>query len=179
MIRPINVRQAYIDFDYDRENGNLIWRTGPWKGQIAGTINGCGYRIVTWLGRKWYAHRIAAAMVLNSDLVNSIIDHRNYRQSDNRWVNLWVGTLRENVARRRLKPGNRGLRYQGIEKRVYSFGVRYRMSIVAGGKKFVGQPQRTQRAAYVDYLNKFRETQGFLYMPPKLQADYLRLIGAA
>ncbi len=174
---PIDTKQANLDFTFDRDTGDLIWKTGPMRGQIAGTINGCGYRIVTWLGRKYYAHRIAAAMVLNSDLVGKIIDHRNYKRSDNRMSNIWVGTMRENVARRRLLPRNRELRYQGIEKRTYSFGLRYRMSIVAKGRKYVGQPRRTQREAYIDYLVMFREVQGFVYMPDRLQADYMRLIG--
>lgn len=175
---PIDVKQANIDFAYDRDTGDLSWRTGPMAGKVAGTINSCGYRIVTWRGRKFYAHRIAAAIVLNSDLVGRIIDHRNYKRADNRMANIWIGTMRENVARRRLLPRNRELRYQGIERRLYTFGTRYRMSIVAQGRKYVGQPRRTQREAYVDYLTKFQESQGFLFMPPRLQADYVRLIGA-
>lgn len=167
----ISYQAAKRDFSYDPETGVLTWKKGKWAGRVAGSMNGCGYITVTWLGKKWYVHRIIATLMLKKDIGGMVIDHRDYDRSNNVWQNIDVVTARQNVLRRRIRK--RKLRYQGIERRDYSYGVRYRATLVANGRKFVGTPQRTQKAAYHDYLSMFVEHASIYDLPPRLASDFV------
>lgn len=171
--RKINFRRASRDFAYDTETGQLTWRRGRRQGKVAGTVNGNGYVVVDWLGRKWYAHRIILAMVGQHDMHKIIVDHENYRKNDNTLENLFPGDMRHNILRRRTSK--RRLRYQGVEKRLHSWGWGYRATIIVNGRKLHGRGTKRAVDAYKDYLTIWVEHNGILTMPPKLAADFLRL----
>lgn len=171
--KRINFKRAQRDFAYDPETGALIWRSGKMRGKTAGCKNKHGYLVVDWQGSKWYAHRLALAIAGSTTLVGDIVDHSNYRKTDNSLSNLVPGTMRDNVLRRRGRK--RKLRYQGIERRQHSWGVGYRATIIVKGKKLHGRGTRRAVDAYRDYLRLWVEHNGIESMCPQLASDFLRL----
>lgn len=80
---------------YDPDEGVLYWRAHEalppkWNGRFAGkaafTAVSGGYRVGTIDGVKYYAHRVAFAMV--HGFWPEQIDHQNQDKSDNRICNL-------------------------------------------------------------------------------------------
>jgi hypothetical protein len=167
----IDINLAKATFGYSKTTGKLKWLIGKFAGEEAGTINGCGYRIVEWLGKKWYAHRLAVALVTGQDPEGLVVDHTDYDRKNNKWKNLRLCTQRENLLRKR-SSGRQTLRYRGIEKRLYSFGWRYRAVLVVTGKKLYGKPVKTQKAAYKKHLQLFAKHNGVKNMCPKMLTDY-------
>lgn len=82
-------------FDYDTENGLLIWKI---SGAKVTCVNGEGYVVVKVAQRQYKAHRIIWDMLHpNSTLkAGEEIDHINHKRDDNRIVNLRKVTKSEN-----------------------------------------------------------------------------------
>lgn len=171
--KAIDYKKALSDFRYDRQNGVLIWRTGKFKGEVVGTTNSSGYRVADWQGKKWYIHRIVGAILTKSDMVGKTVDHKNYVKTDNRPENIYVGTQRENLLRRR-SSGRKTLRYTGIVKRNYSYGTRYIATIVVNGTRHRSKPYKTQKAAYDRYVKLFVKYNGVQFLPPDMLQYYLK-----
>lgn len=167
----LNPSELAATFKLNKRTGELTWLVGRNKGQVAGTVNGCGYRIIEWKGKKVYAHRVVATLWTRQDLTGWVVDHLDYNRLNNCPTNLRVVTQRENLLRKR-GSGRQTLRYRGIEKRLYSFGWRYRAVLVVNGRKLYSKPQRTQKAAYKKHLQLFAKHNGVDNMCPKMLADY-------
>lgn len=97
---------------YDPISGGIRWRkhasTSARAGQIAGSINVDGYRVLHVRGNFVYGHH--AAFALMSGRLGVRVDHRNTNRSDNRWDNLREATQRENVRNRRGNRNRSGLK---------------------------------------------------------------------
>lgn len=168
-LNPVEIKNT---FRYQKRTGKMFWKVGKFAGQEAGTINGCGYRIIDWKGKKFYAHRLAAVLLTGADISGKVVDHVNYDRADNRPKNLRIVSQRENLLRKR-SSGRQSLRYRGIERRLYSFGWRYRAVLVVNGKKLYSKPQMTQKAAYQKHLQLFARHNGTENMCPQMLEDYI------
>ena len=91
---------------YDPETGVFRWRKPPHGrfkiGDVAGGINGDGYRQITFMGKPYQAHRLAWLFV-HGVMPDGELDHENLNKEDNRIGNLRPATKAQN-------QGNSGLR---------------------------------------------------------------------
>lgn len=99
----ISPEQLCALLDYDPDTGGMVWKDrGPeqfsrssdslrWRRSFAGkaaltSLNGCGYRVGSVLGRRVRAHHVAWAIFHGE--WPSMIDHINGDRADNRIANL-------------------------------------------------------------------------------------------
>lgn len=149
-------------FDYDKDTGLLTYkrnRGGPRvKGSVAGWVsrksnwNGGGYRVLSFNGREYAAHRIAWLWFYGRE-ADGRIDHVNTDRDDNRIANLRESTHSENMANRRKQINNTS-GYKGVAKS-------------AGGKKWRATIQQhhlgvfdTAEEAHDAYCRAAKETFG-------------------
>lgn len=87
-------------FDYDPEEGLFYWRNPRSKnlkpGDIAGTTDKQGYRIIRVEGCLYKAHRLAWMYVYGEEPGVFCIDHINCVTNDNRISNLRLVTKQQN-----------------------------------------------------------------------------------
>lgn len=114
-------------FTYDDDIGALRWRVkrnspGCVVGEIAGTINSSGRRVVELGGKKQLASRVIWEMLRGSIPPGMCIDHIDGNKLNDRIENLRVATLSENQRNRRLQK-NCSMRIHGIYSRRHGFVV--------------------------------------------------------
>lgn len=106
MLTQERLKQA---LHYDPETGEWIWLKAlsynvP-AGQSAGTISVHGYRIITILGVKHRASRLAW-LYMTGNWPQSEMDHINRCKLDDRWENLRVVSRSENALNRDMQSNN-------------------------------------------------------------------------
>lgn len=103
-------------FDYDPKTGVLRWRVSrrgkTTPGQVAGNIQGNGYRYVPFCGRLIGAHRVIWLYV-NGVWPTGDIDHINRDRGDNRIENLRDVTRSQNM-RNSIRKRTNASPYQGV-----------------------------------------------------------------
>jgi len=100
---------------YDPKTGAFTWRKSNRNvstGDVAGTINSEGYRVITVNGVKYHAHRLAWLFAKGA-WPDRQIDHRNLVRSDNRLLNLRSATVSQNGQNRQMQSNNRS-GYKGV-----------------------------------------------------------------
>lgn len=94
---------------YCPETGVFVWVVKPRKnmelGDVAGSVNGCGYVQIQIDGKLYLAHRLAWLFV-NGKLPPSLIDHINRQRADNRICNLRIATTTENLQNASIRTDN-------------------------------------------------------------------------
>jgi hypothetical protein len=95
----MNYETAKELFDYNPDTGVLTWKVRPSKstkaGNVAGSMDGKGYRSVQFKGKNYKVHRIAWILTFGAWPEHQI-DHINGIPDDNRLVNLREATQGEN-----------------------------------------------------------------------------------
>jgi len=90
-------------FDYDPETGIFTWlkpsKYKPFlKGQVAGSINAGGYRVLNFRSQNpYYCHRIAWYLFTGDDPGVYFIDHKDRDRDNNKISNLRLCTTLENA----------------------------------------------------------------------------------
>lgn len=169
MFKKIDTNAFKKDYKFDLIAGTL---TPKQKRTKVAYLNKRGYWVLQRQGVKYYVHRVLAQLASKKDISNFVVDHLNYDTTDNRIENLRLTTQRNNVIRKRT-TGKRKLRYRGIVKKNYTYGVRYLGKVTVNGKAMYSPAQKTQKAAYVKHLQMFCRYNGIENLPPKMLKDYL------
>ena len=122
-------------FNY-REDGNLIWkvkRSGTKKWKTAGAMHRNGYKVVTYKGKQYPAHRLI--WLYHEGYMPEPgyeIDHINRQRDDNRIENLRVVSRQCN----QRNTGNWTTSSTGVKGVVIGTGKRYRVSVRLNNKLF-------------------------------------------
>lgn len=93
---------------YNAKTGEFRWREsrgGRRKGDLAGSLDDKGYRVIR-LNRVLYrAHRLV--WLLHTGELPEIVDHINHERDDNRFKNLRAVTTSENNANMDMRSDNK------------------------------------------------------------------------
>lgn len=129
---------------YNQITGKFTWRVkrGPRrKDERAGSKHSEGYIQINFLGKVYFAHRLAFLYITGR--WPDEIDHINHNRRDNRWLNLRECTHKENLSYQKVNKANT-TGYKGVSK---SRG-RFRAYIVKNGKQiFLGRHNTKEEAA--------------------------------
>lgn len=151
-------------FTYDADTGELRWRARPfaesdkgrwnikYAGQIAGCINGRGYRVVTIDGIAFYAHRLIWKIMTGEDAV--LLDHRNCIKDENRWSNLRKANSEENARNRRVARNKKSGLPKGIVFNHDTDEVKYQVSVKKGNYIGCYKTLSEARRAYMLYSRR-------------------------
>lgn len=146
-------------FSYDKESGKLYWKIKPndrtHVGTECGHIMNCGYKHISYKGKKYLAHRLIW-FIQNAVWPEKQLDHINGLKLDNRLENLREVTNRMNA--NNLKQHRQGhLVGSSFDKRRNKWQSYIKLDKV---RKHLGYFQ-TQLEAHSTYINKCKEL-GFL-----------------
>jgi hypothetical protein len=76
---------------YEPKTGNFYWSVnrpnGSKAGDMAGSVDSCGYIVIGIMGNVYLAHRLAW-LYMTGEWPLSFIDHVNTNRNDNKWENL-------------------------------------------------------------------------------------------
>lgn len=76
--------------EYFPESGDFRWRVNRGRvkpGEVAGSVDSNGYRLIGVLARTYHAHRLAF-LFMTGAMPIGMVDHINGMKDDNRWSNL-------------------------------------------------------------------------------------------
>ena len=113
--------------NYDPETGyftRLMKRQKYQVGEIAGTINKQGYRIIELYGRAYYASKLAW-FYMTGEWAENEIDHIDTNPGNDKWINLRKATHQENTQNRN---GWGESRIKGVRAKGNRFEARIRVS---------------------------------------------------
>ena len=113
MTLHISVEQLRNKFEYNKDTGYLIRKTGYMAGKIVGYKSKRGYLVVSIGGtnKRYYVHRLAFIIV--TGIEPKLLDHINRDKIDNRWCNLRETTKSINTINSRRKISSSS-GYKGI-----------------------------------------------------------------
>ena len=147
----MNIELLRLAIDYDPQTGRMTWkernpeqwpdaRTAKifnlqFAGKPVGVVAKNGYVLVSFLGKRFYAHRVAWA-ITHGEQPESCIDHANGIRTDNRLANLRVATESQN----RHNTGIRSVNTSGHKNVSWSKSLkRWSVEIRSNGKRhFIG-----------------------------------------
>lgn len=167
----VEITQEYLKqvLHYDRETGEFLWRAqrGCKKpGEIAGSINGQGYRFIGFGGKLHLAHRLAWLYEFGEWPAVSL-DHIDGNPGNNRIENLRECSHAENHQNRKMPSHNKS-GYQGV-----SFANRERLwhaQIKVRGVKHSLGYYKTPEEASAAYLRAKRTLHDFQPIPREPQS---------
>lgn len=140
---------------YDPETGVFTWLVSTGRrckiGDVAGSVDSHGQRVIGVQGRNYKAHRLAW-LYMTGAWPEDQIDHRNGERADNRWANLRDATHSLNQQNQRKARANNRTGLLGVRARQGKFEA----AIGAGGKqKYLGSFS-TPEEAHAAYLKAKR-----------------------
>lgn len=160
------------NFVADYEKGVLIHKTGRHAGQIAGAENGEGYMLVKKSRKAWYIHRLMAQFTSYIDISNYHVHHLDNDKGNNRPENLVLLSFQQHAALR-TNSGRQTLRYRGIVKKKFSYGIRYIARLTVAGVVHEGPKRNTQMTAWKDYCRLYAKHRGLVHAPADVLKTYL------
>ena len=134
-------------FEYNKDTGELRWKTGRCKGKEAGFINYQGYRKVRLKGTDLSTHRIIWVLMTGDNIDGLTIDHKDRNRSNNCWNNLRLATREQQQFNKLTK---------GFER----IGKKFRARIKVKGKDIHLGMFPTQEEAQEAYREKCKELRG-------------------
>ncbi len=147
-------------FDYAPETGLLTRRTRTSNrvkiGDVVGSLAAGGYLLGTFLGRRYYVHRLIWCWV-NGDWPDKDIDHINGVRSDNRLSNLRAASRSENLQNRKSASARSSTGLLGVKRNRNRFQAR----ISVNGRNISLGCFATAEMAHAAYVQAKREMHPF------------------
>ncbi len=138
---------------YEPSTGLFVWRGGPRKGKIAGSVNAIGYVQIRFGKVGFSAHRLAW-LYAHGEWPAEDIDHINGIRNDNRIANLRPVSRRVNLQNIRApRSDNRSSGMLGVEAR----GRRFRARIQVDGAVVSVGTFATAAEAHIAYVEAKRQ----------------------
>lgn len=155
--RDLTPAELRTRLDYDADTGEFRWTITPLnpvriRGRVAGTVAKRGYFVVTLLGYKHYAHRLAWLHV-HGEWPATEIDHINGDKTDNRMANLRVVTKQENMLNQKRAHSRSA---SGILGASFKPGHGWSANLRAFGKTHRIGYFKTAEAAHAAYMETKR-----------------------
>lgn len=147
---------------YDPETGEFIWRVSRGKvraGDLAGSQNKDGYRLIGVDRRLYAAHRIAW-MYVKGCWPAKWLDHRDGDPSNNRFENLRAATPAEN-SQNFGRNKNNSTGYAGVSP----LNGKWRAQITASGVPHFLGTFDTPEEAHAEYLKAKERLHAFQPVP--------------
>lgn len=140
--KPISLKEASRYLSYCENTGSFTW-IGKYKtsnvniGDVAGSIDGNGYRVIRLMDSIYQAHRLVFLFVGDTLPDAKLeVDHINGNKDDNRYCNLRLVTRSQNQMNRKTninnKSGMRGVSWKkvynkwcvqlGYQSKLYFYG---------------------------------------------------------
>lgn len=145
--------------DYNSRTGIFCWRVDRGsrarKGMRAGAVLPSGYRYVMIDGKMYLAGRLAFLWKTGS-WPKQLVDHRNRKRDDDRWLNLREATKPQNNANARGRTN--GLKGVTLVKRVN--GGAYKAQICVNYRNINLGTFENPQAAHAAYLAAARKFFG-------------------
>lgn len=105
VVRTLSYNPITGEFRHrSRSDRDHTWNM-RFSGEVAGSVQGNGYRYLIMGPKHYLAHRIAWLWV-TGELPESQVDHINCDRTDNRWANLRCATQKQNSANQKLRSTN-------------------------------------------------------------------------
>ena len=124
----------WAELNYNPVTGVFIWTKGKHGrsgiGTRAGGVSGAGYRMICFLGYKYYEHRLAW-LNFYGEWPDETVDHINHNRADNRIVNLRQATQQQQCMNQSLSRANK-FGYRGVSW--HDAGSKYQVTIRVKGK---------------------------------------------
>ena len=118
----------------DFETGKLVWKTGTYKGRLAGRIDAKGYLLVYADGIRLRAHRVVYALFYG-EWPKEQIDHINGVKTDNRIKNLRLASNSLNQQNKLRPNGKTVTGSRGVTFTPHSKVNPYRVEIQINGHR--------------------------------------------
>ena len=120
----LSFAEAHRIWGYDPETGRFWWKIKPSKavnaGDVAGTVDDKGYRVLRYRRKRYKAHRVAWFLMTGE--WPSKIDHENMNKADNRFFNLRIATQSQNKANEGKRQNNTsGLKGVSLHRKTGKF----------------------------------------------------------
>lgn len=135
IIRIINQSLLKKHLSYNKNTGVFKWKTTRENaikiGTEAGGFDKNGYKVISFFGRKYKAHRLAWLYVTGR-MPKAQIDHINGKHSDNRFINLREAKGSINQENKRIPRVDNALGILGVSIR----HGKYLAQIQVYGKKY-------------------------------------------
>lgn len=149
--KPIDAELFREYLSYEPETGKFLWKKDSYKhrrvGTEAGSYNKQGYLTVGINGGKYYAHRVAFAMMGLE--VPDLVDHIDGDKSNCRWSNLRPASFKNNI-RNAMGHKDAIVQCKGVSLTVEG---RYRTRAYRDGKTHYLGVYETQTDAEIAYSN--------------------------
>lgn len=131
------IRRLRELLNYDTATGLLTWRVSRGKakaGSVVSTRDVRGYLVLGVDGKRYYAHRVAWAL-MSGDWPAEVIDHIDGDKANNRAANLRCVPISMNAQNRRRVAVRSKSQILGVRK----YGARWRAVIsISGSQKYLG-----------------------------------------
>ena len=144
---------------YDPSTGVFVWkvkRRSVFAGDIAGSLDPAGYRIIAIAKKDYGAHNLAW-LWMTGEWPAAEVDHKDLVKSNNAWLNLRAATRSQNCANKGV-PANSILGIKGVGWSNGKYRARIyvnRKTVCLGGYDNIADASAAVKSAGVKYYGEF------------------------